>query len=241
MNTDAELVERATGGDQDAMSELYERYFDRVYDFLTRLLHDRSEAADVAQDTFMKAMTGLDGLASGASFKSWVFTIARNTALNRLQKTNRVRPLDAGAPSDDDATGFDVVDTNRFVDPEEAFEAQRLGTLVWDAARGLEPKQYSVLDLNVRQGFSGAEIAEVLGISTNNAYVMVNRMKRTLQEAIGALALLRQPFRRCRELDAVLAGFDTNELTPEVRRAIDRHTAGCATCNERRRALASPF
>ncbi len=241
MNTDEDLVGRAAGGDQDAMSELYERYFDRVVDFLTRLVHDRAEAADIAQDTFIKAMTGLGGLSSGASFKGWVFTIARNTALNRLEKASRVQPLDARAGSEEDATGFDVVDTNRFGDPEEAFEARRLAALVWDAARALEPRQYSVLDLNVRQGFSGAELAAVLGVSTNNAYVMVNRMKRTLQEAIGALALLRQPFRRCRELDAVLAGLATDELTPEVRRAIDRHTAGCAVCNERRRTLASPF
>src|SRR4051794_29455055 len=104
MNTDAELVERATGGDQDAMSELYERYFDRVYDFLTRLIHDRTEAADIAQDTFIKAMTGLGGLTSGASFKCWLFTIARNTALNRLEKASRVRPLDGGR-SDEDAIG----------------------------------------------------------------------------------------------------------------------------------------
>src|SRR3954468_20797432 len=121
MNTDAELVERATGGDQDAMSELYERSLYRFYAFLTRLVHDRTEAADIAQDTFIKAMTGLGSLASGASFKSWLFTIARNTALNRLEKATRVRPLDAGT-SDEDATGFDVVDTSRFVDPEEAFE-----------------------------------------------------------------------------------------------------------------------
>lgn len=128
-----------------------------------------------------------------------------------------------------------------FADPEEAYEAERLASLVWEAARGMEPRQYSVLDLNVRQGLNSAEIADILGVSKNNAYVMVNRMKKTLQEAIGALALLQQPFRRCRELNEVLAGFESDEITPEVRRAIDRHTAGCAVCSERRRALASPF
>lgn len=242
MRTDAELVARASNGDQAAWSELYERYFDRVHDFLTRLVRDRSEAADIAQDTFIRAIGGLGSLTSGASFRSWLFTIARNTALNRLETANRVRPLDAtSSGEDDEATGFDIVDPSRFADPEEAYEAERLASLVWEAARGMEPRQYSVLDLNVRQGFSSAEIADILGVSKNNAYVMVNRMKKTLQEAIGALALFRQPFRRCRQLNEVLAGFETVEITPEVRRAIDRHTAGCAVCSERRRALASPF
>ena len=245
MTTDDVLVARATAGDQQAFAELYERYFDRVHDFLTRLVRDRSEAADLAQDTFIKAIGGLSGLASGTSFKSWLFTIARNTALTRLERASRVRPLEGAATSGNadggDGVRYDVVDASRFADPEEAYEAERLASLVWEAARAMDPKAYSVLDLNVRQGFSSAEIADVLGVSKNNAYVMVNRMKRTLEEAIGALALFRQRLRRCPELEAVLARFDTAEITPEIRRAIDRHTAGCATCGERRRALASPF
>ena len=243
MTTDEVLVARATAGDEGAFAELYERYFERIYDFLTRLVNDRTEAADLAQDTFIKAIGGLSSLSSGASFKSWLFTIARNTALTRLERASRFRPLEGGKPGaeGDDGAGYDVVDASRFADPEEAYEAERLAALVWEAARGLDPKQYAVLDLNVRHGFSSAEIADVLGVSKNNAYVMVNRMKRTLEDAVGALALLRQRSRRCPELEAVLARFETDGITPEIRRAIDRHTAGCATCGERRRALASPF
>lgn len=49
MREDAELVELAVGGDSAAFSELYERYFDNVYDFLARMVKDREEAADLTQ------------------------------------------------------------------------------------------------------------------------------------------------------------------------------------------------
>ena len=56
---DAELEGLAAGGDREAFAELYSRHFDRVYDFSLRLLRDADEAADVAQETFLKAMAAL--------------------------------------------------------------------------------------------------------------------------------------------------------------------------------------
>jgi RNA polymerase sigma factor (sigma-70 family) len=215
---DSTLVERAVAGEQDAFAALYERYFDRVFDFLARMVHDQSLAADLAQDTFVRAMHALGSLAKGASFKSWLFTIARNTALNQLEKSSRQQPLD-GRDDDDDGPAFDVVDTDRFGDPEEAAQAKGLAALVWEAAKALDARTYSVLDMNVREGMDSAEIADVLGVTKNNAYVMVNRMKKTLEEAIGALMLLRNGRRQCAELDRVLAGLGVAEMSPETRRA----------------------
>src|SRR4029079_11080022 len=112
---DPSLIELAQGGDQHAFAELYSRYFDPVYDFVARMTRNRDEAADIAQDTFLKAMNALGGLQKGASFKSWIFTIARNTALNRIEKSSRTRPL-TFQDEDGEEVGFDVVDSDRFSD-----------------------------------------------------------------------------------------------------------------------------
>jgi len=240
MREDAELVELAVGGDSAAFSELYERYFDNVYDFLTRMVHDREEAADLAQDTFLRAMNSLSSLTKGGSFKSWLFTIARNTALNRLERSSRTQPLEQQS-EEGESLELQVVDPDRFSNPEEAAEAKSYAGLVWEAASSLDPRQYSALHYSVRLGFDNDELAEVLGVTRNNAYQIVNRTKQALESAIGALVLLRQGRRHCAELDAALANLQVGEMTPEIKRLIDRHAARCDTCSERRRKLASPF
>jgi RNA polymerase sigma factor (sigma-70 family) len=240
MNDDAALVELARSGDQSAFADLYERYFDRVYDFLARMVRDPSEAADLTQDTFLRAMNSLGSLTKGGSFKSWLFTIARNTALNRLERASRTQPLE-GRNDAGEEQSYDVVDPDRFGNPEEAAEASGLASVVWEAAAALDPRYRSVLMLHVREGLDSAEIADVMGVTRNNASVLVNRMKAALGSAVGALALFRNGRRECAELDAVIARLQIGELTPDGRRAIERHAGSCEVCQEQRRKLASPF
>ena len=77
---DVLLVRRAVAGDLDSFGQLYDAYFNRVYDFCWRILRDADEAADATQDVFTTAMQTLGGLSKAASFKSWIFTIARVSA-----------------------------------------------------------------------------------------------------------------------------------------------------------------
>lgn len=234
---DSSLIDLAKGGDQAAFAELYARYFDPVFDFVARMTRNRDEAADIAQDTFLKAMNALGGLQKGASFKSWIFTIARNTALNRIEKSSRIRPL-TYENEDGEEVGFDVVDSDRFSDPEEAAQASAVASLVWEAAAGLDPKQLSLLDLHLRQGLDSGEIADVLGVTKNNGYVMLNRLKKAVEDAIGAFIMFKDGRQYCDELDAVLRQTNIRGMSPEMRKVIEGHVARCPSCEERKKKLA---
>ena len=234
---DSSLIELAKGGDQTAFAELYARYFDPVFDFVARMTRNRDEAADIAQDTFLKAMNALGGLQKGASFKSWIFTIARNTALNRIEKSSRIRPL-TYENEDGEEIGFDVVDSDRFSDPEEAAQASAVASLVWEAAAGLDPKQLSLLDLHLRQGLDSGEIADVLGVTKNNGYVMLNRLKKAVEDSIGAFIMFKDGRQYCSELDAVLRRTDIRGMSPEARKVVEGHVARCPNCEERKKKLA---
>jgi RNA polymerase sigma factor (sigma-70 family) len=235
---DADLIQAAHNGDREALAALYERYFDPVFDFALRMTRDRDEAADIAQETFLKAMNALSGLKRETSFRSWLFSIARNTALNHLQRRGRTRPL-ALLDADGGELALDVVDPSRFANPQEAAEAASAARLVWEAAAGLDPRQLSLLDLHLRKGLEAAEIAAVLGITRNNAYVLLHRLKKAVESAISAYVLWRQAADRCPALAALVEPAQAGaRMTPAIRKAVDRHAEGCADCRERRKRLA---
>ncbi len=229
----SEAVLRARAGDTAAFAELYETYFPSVYDFLVRLLRDPDEAADVTQDTFLKAMRSLASLREPGQFRAWLFAIARNAALNRLASRQRFVPLE---PSDDEeGPVFTAVDESRFADPAEAAAAKEAAAIIDEAARTLDPRQLSLLDLHLRQGLGPAEIAEVLGVSRNNAAVMLHRLREAVRRAIVAAYLAKRP--ACPRLEAALVDI-TLPLAPSVQRIIEKHAERCPECDERRKKLA---
>lgn len=237
---DALLVNRALAGDLDSFGQLYDRYFTRIYDFSWRILRDADEAADVTQDVFMKAMQGLGGLGKASSFKSWLFTIAHNTAVTRAERAGRTVPLPT--PAHEEAFGtFDVPDPCRLDDPEVVAGDHELASLVWEAATALNPRDYALLDLHVRQGLESAEIAGVMGVSKGNAYTMVSRMKTAAADVIGSYIVARRGSQDCEGLQAVLALHEFPPYTEPVRRAVDAHIKDCETCSGARKRLVAPL
>ncbi|MCS7293979.1 MAG: sigma-70 family RNA polymerase sigma factor [Chloroflexota bacterium] len=231
-----EAVVRARAGDMEAFAQLYEAYFPAVYDFLIRLLRDPDEAADVTQDTFLKAMRSLSSLREPGQFRAWLFTIARNTALNRIAVRQRSVPLERR--DDEEGPAFTVVDESRFADPAEAAAAKEAAAVIDEVAKALDPRQLSLLDLHLRQGLGPAEIAQVLGVSRNNAAVMLHRLREAVRRAIEATYLAKRP--GCPRLAAALADV-TPPLTPGVRRIVEKHADRCPECGERRKKLAPLF
>lgn len=237
--TDETLVQVALTGKREAFAELYSRHFDAVYDFLYRMVRDRDEAADVTQETFLKAMEALPKLRRGASFKGWLFSIARNTALNRLERATRQANWPGGA-DDDDSPPFEQMDTDRLANPEAALADKELASLVWEAASSLDRKQYALLDLHLRQGLDSGEIAEAIGVTKGNAYTMLSRLKNALEESVVALLLARKGRRDCPELDHLLQGIAWGQLTSGARKIVDDHLSRCPRCQETRKKLVSP-
>jgi len=238
---DAELVILARRGREDAFGALYERYFPGVHDFLTRLLRDRQEAADVTQDTFIKAFERLGHLEKPESFKSWLFTIAHRNGLNRIERSKRAVSVGDFYLSDREAASLGVIDPDRAGDPERSAEARAAARLIWEAAAGLDPRTYAVMDLHVRQGLGSAEIAEVLGVSKGNAYTMVSRMKKSFSQTLSTYLLVSKGSADCTELAAIVSGGHGSGLTPELRKVVDRHARSCEICEENRKVLFLPI
>ncbi len=97
-----------------------------------------------------------------------------------------------------------------------------------------------VLELSVRQGLTGPEVAETLGIRTEHAYVVLSRMRPRASAAIGALMVARTGRRDCADLHTALRTW-SSRYSPEIRRRIQRHIDDCSMCLERRGTLVAPL
>lgn len=87
LEDEAALVAQAQVGDEDAFARLYNQYGRHVYRLAFTLTHDRTDAEDVLQDTFLKAFLHLREFRKESSFSTWLTRIAVNEALARLRRS----------------------------------------------------------------------------------------------------------------------------------------------------------
>ncbi len=83
------LVELAKQGDDEAFGILVDEYKGKIYKYVSRMLHDPTEAEDVAQEVFIRAYENLMGFRGAASFQTWLYRIASNLAIDAARARNR--------------------------------------------------------------------------------------------------------------------------------------------------------
>lgn len=235
--TDAELVARAAGGEHAAFTELFNRYVDPVHDHVARWSRDATLAADATQEAFVALLRNLDTLRDGQAVLAWLLRTARNRAIDQLRRT---RPeTTVPDPSVPDAVLASTV-TGADTSPEAAVLTHETAELVWDVAAGLDERTFTVLDLSVRRGLSGPEIAAVMDTTPANANVLVHRMRERMRTLFGAALLLRLPARDCLTLEA-LRGSAPDPIDLAAARRIRDHAEECVTCGPRRARAVAPL
>jgi RNA polymerase sigma factor (sigma-70 family) len=220
---DSELVASIVAGDPAGLGLAYDWYSDSLYKYCRSLLSNPADAADAVQDTFVVAASRLAELRDPGQLRAWLFAVARNECL-RILRSPRPAPRVTVPPGMTDT----VIDIT-----EGAAERAELRALLTTAARGLDPAEREVLELQLRQGLEAAEVADVLGVSRGQAASLASRARDQLEACLAVLLVGRAGRDDCRELNALLAGWD-GKLTPALRRRAGRHTERCATCTTRR-------
>ena len=225
---DREVVAAIVAGDPAGLAEAYDRYATPLYSFCRTMLREPADAADAVQDTFVIAAPRMSGLRDPERLRSWLYAVARNECHRRL----RAGSLHASIEEAPDVT-------DEAADVAADVERADLRALVRDALAGLGPTEREVLELQLRQGLSGGEVASVLGISRNHAHALLSRARDQLATALGALVVARTGRLECPDLDAMLQEWD-GVLTVLVRKRVNRHVERCPACSGRRRREVSP-
>jgi RNA polymerase sigma factor (sigma-70 family) len=220
---DSELVASIVAGEPSGLAAAYDRYAEPLYKYCRSMLSNPADAAGAVQDTFVIASSRLAELRDPDRLRAWLYAVARNECL-RILGSPRPAPRLTVPPGMADT----VIDIT-----EGAAERAELRALLTTAARGLSPAEREILELQLRQGLETAEVADVLGMSRSQAASLASRARDQLEACLGVLLVGRAGRDDCRELGALLAGWD-GQLTPVLRRRAHRHIERCATCTTRR-------
>lgn len=183
---DRRALERAAAGDAEAFGALVERHQERLIRLCHRLLHDRDEARDAAQEVFLKAFRNAAGFQPRGRVYTWLYRIAVNHCLNRLRRRQVVRFFSFGAVAaagegEAEAPAFDPADPA--AGPERRLEARRRFRRTQELIDALPPGQRAVLVLAKFEGLSYRRIAEVLGITESAVESRLFRAMRRIERA----------------------------------------------------------
>ena len=143
--------------------------------YLNSIVHDPALAEDLTEEAFVKLLTKRPASVQTPSFKTWLFTVGRNLALDHLRKAKRRGEIPGDAPETlADPTG----------DPAEAVEAKETRAALRAAMERLHPPYRQVLELTYFEEFTPAQCAKILRMRPRNVSVLLFRAKEALRKEL---------------------------------------------------------
>jgi RNA polymerase sigma-70 factor (ECF subfamily) len=178
-------VSRGTRDDAEArFAQLFDEYSAPIFNYVLRMVADRDRAADITQDTFIKAYRKLHTVTDETSTRSWLYRIATNTAIDDMRRRRMVTPMG------DDGPTF----ANR-PDPRPGPEAQAMAATlderVQRALRTLRPNHRQCLLLSDLEDMSAQQIGEVMGLSYAAVRTLLCRARGEMRRALSAEGFAR--------------------------------------------------
>jgi RNA polymerase sigma-70 factor, ECF subfamily len=182
--TEASLIARAQAGDIAAFEQLSGAYADRVFMLLLRLLGDRDEAADVAQEVMLRAWRGIGNFHGRSSYFTWLYRIAMNEANRALEKRAH---LPAGVSISERELQLPA---SAAEEPARQAEASELRLVLRRAIADLPPELRTAIVLRDVEGLSTQEAAEIAGVGQAAFKSRLHQARLRVRAAIGDEALL---------------------------------------------------
>jgi RNA polymerase sigma-70 factor (ECF subfamily) len=198
---DAQLVAALRRRDEDAFTELVERHHPALVRLARSFVGTHAAAEEVAQETWLAVLQGIDSFEERSSVKTWLFRILVNRAKTRGVRDARSVPFSSIADGGDDGPS---VDPDRFHDsahprwpghwaspplpfgdlPEERLLSRETRAVIADAIAGLPPGQRRVIELRDVEGVSAEETRELLDLSEGNQRVLLHRARSRVRDAL---------------------------------------------------------
>jgi len=204
---EAALIARLRRRDESSFLDLVKRYHLSLVRLAQTFVPSQAIAEEVAQETWVGVLQGIDRFEERSSLKTWIFQILVNRAKTRGQR--EARSISFSAMDLEPDTCGPSVDPSRFagpdseypdhwlvapqpwnLTPEQALLSQECKGHIEQAIAGLPPIQREVITMRDVQGWSSEEVCNILGVSESNVRVLLHRarskVRRTMEEYLGA-------------------------------------------------------
>ncbi len=190
LDPDVILMLKFQQGDKLAFGELLDKYKKPVINIIYRLIQDRAEADDLAQEVFIRVYNSEKSYRPTAKFSTWIYAITRNICLNELRKRKRLVSLDETISTEDGELKREFADFHASSPYEEASK-QELQELVKEAIESLPINQRMVVILRRYEQLSYEDIAKTMSCSVSAVKSLLNRAKESLKEKLKPYILLK--------------------------------------------------
>ncbi len=172
------LVEQCKKGDIKAMNALYDMYYKPLFNTAYRIVNDFHFAEDVMHEAFIKAFQRIHSFRGEASFGAWLKRIIINESLQWIKKYGNFN-------AHEDEKMFDHAEDHKELDLRDNDPKEMLKIL-----RSLKDNYRTILSLYYMEGYDYEEIAQIMGISYQNARTMMSRAKSALRKLINENKIL---------------------------------------------------
>lgn len=182
--TDADIIESVKKGNQADYAILIDRYKNKAFTMLKRMLKNDFEAEEVLMDTFLKAYNNISSFKFEAKFSTWFYRIVYNSALTRL--SNVKRKIESEISSIEDVNYLE----SKY--PADDFINEDISILIKKIVDDLPAKNAAVITMYYLEELSTEEISDVMRTSISNVKVILHRSRNMLREIIEKRNLLQE-------------------------------------------------
>lgn len=181
-NNDQFLIEEYLQGNEKSLEILILTYLKPIYSFAYRYVGSAQDAEDITQNVFIKVWRHIKRFDQNKSFKTWVFTIAKNTAIDFLKKKKAIPFSEFENEEGENMITETLADPSPL--PQELLEKAGMAQILNSAMEKLSPKYRMVLFLRYNDHFNFREIAESLGESLHTITARHRRALIKLREIL---------------------------------------------------------
>ena len=182
--SDQQIIESVRDGNQSDYSIIVDRYKNKAFSLLKRMLKNEQDAEETLQDCFLKAYNSLNSFKGEAKFSTWFYRIVYNTALTKLASTKR--KIENEMSSVDEH--FDLKSDYDY----NVSERKDMSKFINELVNKLPKKHSAIISLFYLDEMSCEEISKVLDISISNVKVMLHRSRNALRDLIVEQNLVKE-------------------------------------------------